>query len=79
MGSSEAVIVIPPRAAAQIAAAAQRREAAERELNAIVQIVADALEVPDGYTITGTGDGLAFVQAQPAPNDAKPLTEPGAP
>lgn len=70
---SERVIAVPPRAAAQITAAAQRREAAERELNAIVQIVADALQVPDGYTITGTPDGLAFVPVQ-----AAPVPEPGA-
>lgn len=57
-------IAVPPRAQAQIAAAVERAQAAQRELESIIQIVADALEVPPGYTIGQQGGGLAFMPGQ---------------
>lgn len=72
---SEQVIEVSARAAAQIAAAAQRMQAAERELNATVQIVADALDVPPGYQIQNTASGLVFVP----PAQFVPVEEAAAP
>lgn len=51
---------VPERAAQRILAALERLRAAQAEAQATVQIVADALGVPDGWTLGGDGLGLYF-------------------
>lgn len=54
-------IGIPERAAARVMGALAAVEQAKAQLTAAVQLVADALDVPEGWTVEGDASGLFFV------------------